>query len=122
MKINNNHFELGAVLVNETFELKGEMEKQSERDGNILQIETTVVESKKIDETNEDCLEKEIFFIRSDALEKSSTTENNGKVKDHNPSELTVKGDDVSLDEVVIEKKADWNSLYIEYVDLVSGG
>ena len=98
-------------------ESKGEMKKQSERDENILQIERTDVESKTIDETNEECLEKEKIFIGSDALEESKTTEVKSKVKDQNTLELTVKDLDVSLGEEVLEKKTDWNSLYSEYVE-----
>ena len=84
-KLNNNNFELWAGPLNEKLEFNCEREKLSI---NVSQIETTVVEPKMIDETNDDCCKKEKILIGSDSLEENNTNEATSKVSYNNSHEL----------------------------------
>ena len=120
-KLNNNHLYLEPDPLNKTIEFNSEMknstEEQLENCEDVTQKETTVIEHKTLDETNEDSIEKENILTRSNTMEESKITKVTFKVNDDNLHEVEVESDDVFLDEVVTENKVDCNSLYKEYAE-----
>ena len=89
--------------------MKKDADKQTEKSEKVPQKEISIDKDKPTDEMNKDFFEDDNALIGRKTLDVKNTIEVESKV--------TVECSEVSIDEVVTEKKVDWESLYMEHVE-----